>query len=196
MKKYPAALLACPLAASMLLAGCGGDAKPDASSGTTASPATTAKPTPTSATTTTSPATDPGIPAAARANTPEGAAAFVRYFYGQVNIAWSRPQAGLISSLSAATCKTCANFERESVANVAKKTRVIGQSIVLETVDTSDATNTAKMTVLAIGYEPASIVVDASGNTVQTLQRERVRTLVTVQWDAAGWRLGEIQSIA
>lgn len=96
----------------------------------------------------------------------------------------------------ATTCKTCANFEQEAAKSVTKNERVIGQSIVLDTVDTSDATNPAKMTVLAIGYQPKTIVVDARGKTVQTLQRERVRTLVPVQWGAVGWRLGEIQSVA
>ena len=138
----------------------------------------------------------PNIPVAARAHTPAGAEAFVRYFFDQLNVAWSKPQAGLISVLSAPTCKTCANLEAEAAKSVAKKERVVGQSIVLDSVDTSDATNSAKMTVLAIGYQPKTIVVDATGKTVETLPRERVRTLVTVQWDAHGWRLGEIQSLA
>ena len=147
-------------------------------------------------TSTTSPTTDPNIPTAARAPTIAGAEAFVRYFYSQLNVAWSKPQAGLISSLSATTCKTCANFEREAAKSVAKNERVTGQSIVLTSVDTSDATNPAKLTVLAIGYQPKAIVVDAKGKTVQTLQRERVRTVVTVQWGSGGWRLSEIQSVA
>ncbi|NMM33237.1 MAG: hypothetical protein HHJ13_04415 [Phycicoccus sp.] len=191
MKKTSAALMAVPLAASLLLAACGGDAKPDASSSSTStsSPTTTAPPT-------ASPTTDPNIPVAARAHTPAGAEAFVRYFYSQLNVAWSKPQAGLISVLSAPTCKTCVNFEAEASKSVAKKERVVGQSIVLDSVDTSDATNPAKMTVLAIGYQPKTIVIDASGKTVETLPRERVRTLVTVQWRADGWLLGEIQTLA
>ncbi|NMM24962.1 MAG: hypothetical protein HHJ11_16010 [Phycicoccus sp.] len=88
------------------------------------------------------------------------------------------------------------NFEAEASKSVAKKERVVGQSIVLDSVDTSDATNPAKMTVLAIGYQPKTIVIDASGKTVETLPRERVRTLVTVQWRADGWLLGEIQTLA
>ena len=52
------------------------------------------------------------------------------------------------------------------------------------------------MIILAIGYQPQTIVVDARGKTVQTLKRETVRTLVTVLWDSVGWRLGEIQSVA
>jgi len=192
-------LLAIPLAASMLLTGCGGDSKPDASPSSTAasSPRTTAAPTTSTSPTPTAKATpDPNIPAAARAHTPAGAEAFVKYFYSQLNMAWSKPKAGLVSSLSAKTCKTCANFERESAKSVLKNQRVIGQSIILTTVDTSDSTASDKMTVLAIGYQPKSLVVDATGKTVQTLQRERVRSQVTLQWGSAGWRVGEIQNLA
>jgi len=185
--------MAVPLAASMLLAGCGGDAKPDSSSSSTptSTPTTTAVPT-----TTASPTTDPNIPVAARAHTPAGAEAFVRYFYSQLNVAWSKPQAGLISALSLSSCKTCANFEREAAKSVTGKEHVVGQSIVLDSINTSDATNPAKMTILAIGQQPKTVVVDALGKTVETVQLERVRTLVTVQWGANGWRLGEIQSLA
>ncbi|MEP7193673.1 MAG: hypothetical protein ABI903_12495, partial [Actinomycetota bacterium] len=76
MKRNSAALMALPLAASLLLAGCGGNGKPQASSsGNTASlPATTAAPTPSASPTPTgSQAIDPNIPAAARAHTPAGA---------------------------------------------------------------------------------------------------------------------------
>ena len=77
-----------------------------------------------------------------------------------MNIAWGQPKAGLISSLSQQACTTCANLEREAAKSVANRERVIGQSIVLTTVDTSDATNPGKLTVLAIGYQPESLVVD------------------------------------
>ena len=169
------------LAASMVLAACGGGAKPDASSTSTSPSTSTSAPT-VSVSSTTAPTIDPNIPAAARAHTPAGAEAFVRYFYAQLNLAWSKPQAGLISGLSSPTCKTCSNFEEEAAKSVAKNERVVGQSIVLDTVGTSDASNPAKMTVLAIGYQPKTIVVDSSGKTVQTLQRESVRTPELWTW--------------
>ena len=198
MKRSPAALVALPLAGALVLTGCGGQAPtPPTSSSTTAtsSPTTTSPPSATSAPTTTAPTTDPNNPAAARAHTSAGAEAFVKHFYAQLNVAWSKPEAGLISVLSLPTCKTCANFEREAAKSVSNTERVMGQSVILDTVETSDATNPAKLTVVATGYQPKSIVVDAAGKTVQTLQRQRLRTLVTVQWSADGWRLAEIQSI-
>ena len=78
-----AALVAVPLGASMVLAGCGGDTKPLASSPTSTSSSSTS--TAATSTTSASPTTavapaDPDIPAAARAHTNAGAEAFVRYF--------------------------------------------------------------------------------------------------------------------
>ena len=101
VKRASAALMALPLAASVLLAGCGGDSQPQASpsSNIGSSPTTTAPPTTTaSPTSPASRAPDPNIPASARAHTPAGAEAFVRYFYKQVNIAGSSDLAGHLGS--------------------------------------------------------------------------------------------------
>ena len=87
-KRFSAGLLAVPLAAALLLAGCGGDVKPDASATSTPTSSSPTSPTITTAPPTTAvPTADPNIPAAARAHTPAGAAAFVRYFYEQLNVA-------------------------------------------------------------------------------------------------------------
>src|SRR5450759_207227 len=83
------------LAASMVLAACGGGAKPGPSSSrTTGSPPTPTAPAPTvSVSSTTAPTIDPNIPAAARAHTPAGAEAFVKYFFERLNAAWTAPHA-------------------------------------------------------------------------------------------------------
>src|SRR5665647_1286546 len=68
VRRTSAALLAVPVAASMLLTGCGGDTKPDASRSSTASSLPTTTPAPTTSartTSTTSPTPNPNIPAAA-----------------------------------------------------------------------------------------------------------------------------------
>ncbi len=103
MKKTPVAVLA----ASILLSACGGGAKPDPSS-STSSPTTSSSAQTTSVSPTTAgPTIDPNIPAAARVNTPAGAAAFVKYFHDQLNVSWRTPRAGLLPPLSLPDCKTC-----------------------------------------------------------------------------------------
>jgi hypothetical protein len=195
-QKLPTPLLVMLAVTSTLLTGCGGPTPEPSAPTTASSPRTTsAAPTPNSPTPAT-PTKDPNIPAAALAHTSAGAEAFVRYFYSQLNLAWSKPQAGLISRLSETTCKTCANFEREATKSVTKDERVVGQSIILGTVKTSDVTNPDKLTVVTIGHQPKTVVVNAKGNIVQELKQERVRTSVTVQWVDKAWRLREIQNLA
>ncbi len=86
-------------AAMVALAGCSSGAPPAPPGGTGAAataPATSVATTP--AATGSATTTDPGVPAAATAQTPEGAVAFTSYFFTLVNQAWTKPQAGLMHS--------------------------------------------------------------------------------------------------
>jgi len=193
VKKTSAALLAVPLAASMLLlSGCGGDSKPTASSSntttspptTTVSAATSASPTPSA-----SRPTDPNIPAAARAHTPAGAEAFVRYFYSQLNIAWSKPQAGLISSLSAPTCKTCAALEGSAVDLASKHQRYRGDVFTVGTVS-----SIGESEVLVVGEQPPGAVIDVKGSVVKSkTTAQKAKFVIAVEWHAGGWRIHEMK---
>ena len=129
VKKTSTALLAVPLAASMLLAACGVDSKPGASSSstatsltTTAAPTTTASPTATATRT-----TDRNIPAAARAHTPAGAEAFTRYFFAQLNSSWSTADPWLLPPLSEPGCKTCGAFTASAAQYHARKQHYKGE---------------------------------------------------------------------
>ncbi len=169
---------------SLVLAGCGGDATPDASSSltSTASPTTTAPPT-------ASPTTDPNIPAAARAHTPAGAEAFVRYFYSQLNIAWGKPQAGLISGLSAMTCKTCAALEGSAVELASKRQHYAGEVFAVETVGA-----TGESEVLVTGEQPEGAVIDINGSVVRSKAKaEKAKFIVTLAWSPGGWRVLEMK---
>jgi hypothetical protein len=113
-----AATLAALIAASAMVAGCttstaGPGVTTTATSGSstaTTTPTATATSTP-SATTAPTAAYPADVPAEARANTPAGAIAFAKHFFGLVNRAYTTPQAGLLPPLSTANCKTCAAFE-------------------------------------------------------------------------------------
>jgi hypothetical protein len=56
-----------------------------------------------------SPSPDP-TPTGINAPTPEGAGAFARYFYAQVELAYERKDPELVSRLSAPGCETCDAF--------------------------------------------------------------------------------------
>jgi hypothetical protein len=184
--------MALPLTASMLLAGCGGDSKPPASSSSSigSSPTTTAAPTTSaSPTSTASQAIDPNIPAAARAHTPAGAEAFVRYFYSQLNAAWSKPQTRLISSLSASTCKTCTALEGSAVDLASKHQRYQGEVFAVGTVG-----SIGKSEILVVGEQPPGAVVDIKGSVVRRkTTAQKAKFIVSVAWATKGWRIHEIR---
>jgi Family of unknown function (DUF6318) len=190
VKRTSAALMAVPLAASMLLAGCGGDAKPDSpSSSTPTSSSTTAAPTTTAPPTSASPTTDPNIPVAARAHTPAGAEAFVRYFYSQLNVAWSKPQAGLISALSVPTCKTCLAFEGTAADLASKHQHYRDDVFVVKSVG-----SIGESEVLVVGTQPPGAVVNNNGSVVKSrTQAQPAKFSVTVAWSSQGWRISEIR---
>jgi hypothetical protein len=187
--------MALPLAASMLLAGCGGDGKPQASSSSSigSSPTTTAAPATSAATSKASQATDPNIPAAARAHTPAGAAAFVKYFHDQLNVAWGKPRAGLLAPLSLPSCKTCSTFE-STAANMAQKhERMLGDTVRIDSVDAGATESNGDQTVVVTGAQLKTSVVDSNGKKARDIPADRLRLLATTRWTASGWRVSEIK---
>jgi hypothetical protein len=192
VKKFSAALLAVPLAASMLLTGCGDDSKPDApSSSTSTAPTTTSTPS-VSPTATVSTKTDPNIPAAARAHTPAGAEAFVKYFHDQLNVAWGKPQAGLLTPLSLSSCKTCSTFENTAAKMVPKHERMLGDTVRIDSVAAGTIESNGDQTVIVSGAQLKTSVV-SSGRKVRDIPANKLRVLATTRWTTSGWRVSEIK---
>ena len=79
----------------------------------TAGATATVRPTATAAATPTYPS---DVPAAAQANTPAGALAFTRYFFGRLNAAYATGQTGLLRPLGTAKCTGCGTLEDEAAA--------------------------------------------------------------------------------
>jgi hypothetical protein len=184
------------LAASMVLAACGGGAKPDPSSSRTtgSSPTTTA----TAPTTSASPTAtaDPNIPAAARAHTPAGAAAFVKYFHDQLNVAWRQPKSGLLAPLSLPDCKTCAALETTAVDMVTKQQHMLGDAVRIDSVDPGNAEPNGDQTMVITGAQLGTSIVDTTGRKVRDIPANKIRSLATARWTSSGWRVGEIKALA
>jgi hypothetical protein len=197
VKRTSAALIAVPLAASMLLAGCGGDAKPDATPSSTSPSSTTASsPTATAVpTTTAAPTVDPNIPAAARAHTPAGAEAFVRYFYSQLNIAWGQPRAGLLAPLSLPSCKTCKALEENASKNVNTHQRMSGDTVRIDSADAGGTESNGDQRLIVTGFQLKTSVVDSNGHKVRDIPAQKFRFVVTTRWTASGWRVNEIKAL-
>jgi Family of unknown function (DUF6318) len=199
VKKASVALLAVPLAASMLLTACGGDAKPTASASSTTSSAatTTSAPTPSaSPTTTATRAPDPNIPAAARAHTPAGAEAFTKYFYSQVNIAWTKPKSGLIQALSSPDCKSCAALEATAAELVKMGQHYNGPPATLVSVDQLGEGVPGHPELLVRLTQEHRNVIDRTGRVVLTDQREPGKFVATLRWSGHGWSIETVKSLA
>jgi Family of unknown function (DUF6318) len=193
----------------MLLAGCGGDSTAGTSppSTTTSSPTThSSRPKTTSSAPTTSsasptsgadpaPKTDPSIPAAARAHTPAGAEAFVRYFIERLNVAWTVPRAGILSPLCQASSKACAAFERDAARLTAEGHRYDGDPVTVEFIGALDYPGPNKLDVLANVVQERRSEIDAAGRTYVTDKRKILRFNFELLYTAQTWSVSSIRKI-
>ena len=192
VRKSSAALLA----ASILLSACGGGAKPDPSSSISSPTTSTSAPTAPVSPTPAGPPIDPSIPAAARAHTPAGAEAFVRYFYQQVNAAWTTPSAGLISALSSPVCKSCSELETTANQLLRKKQHYDGPPVTIASVGALADLSPGQAQVLVTFIQEHRNVVDASGHVALTDQRKTGKFIATVGWLTQGWSVLAVKSLA
>jgi Family of unknown function (DUF6318) len=198
VKKYSASLLAVPLAASMLLAGCSGDSKADAHppgtivrSPTTTGPATTTSAAPTTA----APKTDPNIPAAARAHTSDGAKAFVRYFFERLNVAWTTPRTGILSPLCQPAVESCAAYEKTATELTKAGHRLDGNPLTVKSVQTLDATNPNKYDVLAQVVQEPVREIDGAGKTHGTERHRNLRVDFELLYTDQAWSAMSIDKV-
>ena len=189
------------LAGVLALAGCSDDKKPVegttstttttwAPSSTTSSPSTTTPPA-----TTTGPVANPDVPAAARAHTPAGAEAFVRYFYDQANLAGRIPKVGLISKLSLPSCKTCATLEGFAQDNVAKGEHLGADLVTTVSANATASNGSGDQPVQFVGRQNVTNLIDKTGKVIETSQPGMVKTEVTLAWSDTGWAVATVKDI-
>ncbi|MDU0314395.1 DUF6318 family protein [Phycicoccus sp. M110.8] len=154
------------------------------SSSSTSSSTTAPSSTPTSGTATVDPA---DLPPEARKRTPEGAAAFVRYFVEQSNKAWTEPDAGLLPPLSDSGCLSCQALQRTAAGLVAKKQRYRSAPLTLSKVAALPGGPAGQQYVRVIGTQNRVDVVDASGKVVSTDQKKPVALTASAVWRGKTW---------
>jgi hypothetical protein len=188
VKRTPVAILA----ASILLAACGGSAKPDASS-TSSSPTTsTSTPTVSVSPTTASPTADPNIPAAARAHTPAGAEAFVKYFFERLNVAWTAPRAGILSPLCQASAIACTAFEKTATRLTNAGHHYDGNPLTIGFIGPLGVPSTEQLGVLAIVVQEPRREIDGAGKTFVTDKRKDLRFDFELLYIGQGWSVSSI----
>lgn len=166
---------------------------------TSASPSTssTASPSPSpsgSASPTPSPTeTGPDIPAAARKKTDAGAEAFVKYFFDQFNVAWTKPEPGLIKSLSDPECQFCKKTEDTAkfLAKEGQKYKSDPATFVSAEVF-GGASESEQFTDVRLTQNRVDIV-DRDGKVVATDPKKALHYYVTLRWSGDRWRLLELE---
>lgn len=178
--------------------GCSGTAEPSAQttgpSVSSGSASPSAEPTPSSSQTTAAPTTDPNVPAAARANTPEGAQEFTKYFIAQLNKSWQTPNPNLLPPLSASECTTCSAVTEtaQEYANLGQ--RYEGLPVAEKAVVVQSFSEVEGAVVLVFGEQEAARVVDAYGATIRSVQPAKANLALTLN-HANGWRVTKGQAL-
>jgi len=188
--------MALPLAASLLLAGCGGDSKPQASSSSNigSSPTATAPPTTTaSPTSKAGQATDPNIPAAARAHTPAGAEAFVHYFIERWNVAWTGPRSGILAPLCQSSSNACTALEKSAARLTKAGHRYDGNPVTIKFIGVLDAKNPDKYEVLANLVQEHRNEVDGAGKIYVTDKRKDFQVQFVLMNSGQGWFVSSLK---
>ncbi|WP_353950440.1 DUF6318 family protein [Knoellia sp. S7-12] len=131
------------------------------------------------------------IPAAAKVNTEDGAVAFVRFWFEQVNVAFTRPNPDLIPTLSASSCKSCASLAEHPVGFAAKGYRVQPAPFRPLTNVKSLGLSTDGTRIAFTLSQGDADVVDRSGKVVDTQKADSVERVALVarkgnQWLMAG----------
>ena len=135
------------------------------------------------------------LPVAAREHSPAGAEAFVRFFYAQVNRAWTRPEAGLIPRLCLSTSKSCAALEATALELVAKKQRYDGDP---GTILSVLALGSGAPEILAVdirGRSERRNVLDSNGAIIATDPLEATHFEAKLRWFDGGWRITDIWGV-
>ncbi len=192
----------------LVVAGCtsGGASGPPTGIGGSTSAVTSAVPT--TATSVTSSGTDPtalptgtamplpaDLPAAAREHSAAGAEAFVRFFYRQMNRAWTQPAAGLIPPLCLSSSKSCAAIERTAQQLVRDQHRYVGEPLTIFLVVPLGAGSPSSIAVDVQGRQERRDVVNAQGAVVLTDQQKPAHSEVQLVWLSDGWRIATIMGV-
>ena len=108
------------------------------------------------------------VPPPAQPATSEGAAAFVRFYLGQVSAAYAAANAGLLEGLSDAACATCARYADSARALRLDGKHIVGSSVVVVSVE-APAPNGGYVAADVFFDVPSRAVANGSGHILERL---------------------------
>ena len=161
---------------------------PSSSSSSTTSSTSTGTPT-TGSPTTTATVTPADLPPEARKHTPEGAAAFVKYYLAQINEAWTTPKAGLLPPLSDEGCLSCQGFEKTAQELAAEGHRYKSTPSSFDSITPVPGAPAGKQYVRVLGTQHRVDIVDTQGQVVSTDSKKEISATVLTVWEGDRWLL-------
>ena len=165
---------------TLLVAGCSGGSDPTPST----LPTLTSTPSPT--------VTLAPVPPAATALTPQGADAFARFFYTQLNIAFKTSNAAMVAQLSDAGCTTCKIYEKGLRESLAAGKFFNGDTFKVIAVAAAPP-DAAGSSVDVVGQIPARDIVNAQGTPLKHITADgRFHFVLQLKRVADRWVVAEI----
>lgn len=133
------------------------------------------------------------VPAPAQANTPAGALAFTRYFFGRLNTAYATGQTGLLRPLAMAKCTLCGTLEDEVAALTLEGRHTVSEPLLLREVTSSNEPHIEGQTLIDVLFRlRATKIVDAAGAAAGTVKEVNGIYLVALVHDGTRWRVARI----
>jgi len=182
------------VAVAGVLAGCQSEATPRATTSPSAS-ATSASPSPSASSPSASATASVDIPAAARVKSEKGAEAFVRYFFDQVNVAWTKPQAGLVQALAYSGCQFCLKTETDAKALVRAGERYRSQPISITSATVlPGAAPSGQSFVRTNATQNRVDVLNASNAVVRSDSKKELQLMTGLIWKGGRWFVYEVEA--
>lgn len=154
-------------------------------------PPSTETPTTTASPTTSRPPA--AVPAAAKAKTKAGSAAFVGFFWQQFNRSQTEPNGSALNNLYLDSCKPCAAYVSAAQALQSNKQRYGAPPFIVKGIKSDTLSGNAATVLSDINQQGAS-VVDGTGKTSGSAPQKEFQFLVTLAWNN-GWKVGDIQIV-
>lgn len=135
-----------------------------------------------------------GVPPSAQAATPQGAAAFVSYYYEELGRAFSSLDSTRLRELSAPECSACANIAAAIDRERATGRRYTGGEVTIRSAEAVE--DDPQRTSVTLIYDSAPLV-QVSGPPADVVDKGQIgnRLEVQVVRTGASWRVSRVEKI-
>ncbi|PWJ24532.1 hypothetical protein ATK17_0624 [Branchiibius hedensis] len=137
-----------------------------------------------------------GLPDAAKQKTTDGAIAFVKYYVAVVNYAGSKPQTGLVKSLSLDTCETCDRWESSAAYFAQHDQKIVGDQLPGGTgwdvkADLIDQSPPAAH--IGVAFKAADVPIKSADGSQTSQHVAAAVEVFLLRWTESGWLVSDVQ---